>query len=364
MRELFRSIFSTDIWINAISIIGVFFAIYLCILTNKQLLRGNKNIIIPAIFVAFVTLYIGTRPLWRYADTGLYTMIFNLVQTGTWPSIPGEGGSEWFFFVIENACIQITDASGWLLVVATFYVVGMVVAAYRWMPRHIMVALLFLFTAFSFWGYATNGIRNGMATSIALIGLSCFCRNMHQIILGYVILYIAASTHTSLWLIVASASAALFLRNTKMNIWVWIGCLVLGLFLQNFFMSYFSGLIDDGRMAGYSQIGVSTDQFSSTGIRWDFIIYSAMPILLGWYIIIKRQIKDNTYQFLLHVYIFANSFWLLINTIAYSNRFAYISWFMYPILLAYPLSRFRIFKRQGLATGLILIASILFTYIF
>lgn len=363
MTEFFRSFFSAEIWTNSISIIGIFFAIYLCILTNKQFLKGNTNIAIPAIFVAFVTLYIGTRPLWCYSDTNLYTQMFNLVQSGVWPYLPGEGSSEWFFSAIENICIEMTDASGWLLVVATFYVVGMSFAAYRWMPRHIMVALLFLFTAFSFWGYAINGIRNGMATSIALIGLSCFNRNIIQIIIGFVILYIAASTHNSLWLIVASASVAIFLRNTKTNLWVWIACLVLGSVLQNFFMEYFSGLIDDGRMAGYSQIAVSTDSFSRTGIRWDFILYSAMPILLGWYAIIKRRIKDNTYEFMLHVYIFANSFWLLINSIAFSNRFAYISWFMYPILLAYPLCKFKIFKQQGLATGLILLASILFTYI-
>ncbi len=363
MTEFFRSFFSTNIWINTTSIIGVFFAIYLCILTNKQFLRGNKNVIIPAIFVAFVTLYIGLRPLWCYSDTGLYTLEFNLVQSGAWAHLPNEDGSEWFFKIVENICIEMTDASGWLLVVATFYVVGMAVAAYRWMPRHIMVALLFLFTTAFFWPYATNGIRNGMATSIALIGLSCFNRNIIQMIIGFSILYIAASTHNSLWLIVASSSAALFLRNTKTNLWVWISCLVLGIFLQNFFMEYFSGLIDDKRMAGYSQIEITTDVFSTTGIRWDFILYSAMPILLGWYTIIKRQIKDKTYEFLLHVYIFANSFWLLINSIAYSNRFGYISWFMYPILLAYPLCRFKIFKQQGLATGLILFASILFTHI-
>lgn len=367
MTEFFRSIFSTEIWLYATSIIGVFFAIYLCALTSKQFLRGNKNIVVPAIFVVFVTLYIGLRPLWCYSDTGLYTLIFNLVQSGVWPSLPGDGsgGGEWFFGVVENLCIQTTDASGWLLVIATFYVVGMGVATYRWMPRHMMVALLLLFTAMPFFGYATNGIRNGMATSIALVGLSCFGRGLPQMIVGYAILYIAASTHTTIWLIVASASAALFFRNTKLNLWVWITCLVLGIFMQGFFQAFFSGLIDDSRMQGYAQIDVDASivKFSSACIRWDFILYSAMPILLGWYTVVKRRIRDNTYGFLLHVYIFANSFWLLINSIAYSNRFGYLSWFLYAILLAYPLCRFRIFRQQGLAAGLILLASVLFTYI-
>ncbi len=358
---MYPSIFSTEIWEVTMSIIGIFFAIFLCVLTNKQLLRGNGNIIIPTIFVILVTLYIGTRPIWCYGDAKLYTTIFNLVKNGDWTALPG-GSGEVFFGYVENLCIKYTDASNWLLVVALFYVVCMAVAAYRWMPRHMMVALLFLFTAFSFWGYATNGIRNGMATSIALVGLSCFSRGKAQLAIGYGFLILAACTHTTMLLIVAVATAALFLRNTKTNIYIWLGCIVIGLFAQEFFKSYFSGLVDDERMASYADMEVTTDKFSSTSYRWDFILYSAMPILLGWYAIIKKKITDNTYQFLLHTYIFANSFWLLINTIAYSNRFAYLSWFMYPILIAYPLCKFKIFRRQGLATGLILLASITFTY--
>lgn len=354
-------IFSTEIWINTICIIGLLYAFYLCTFSNDKLQKGNSNNFVTYIFVLLVTLYIGTRPLWCYSDTGLYTQIFNLVQSGEWYELPG--GDEPFFAFIEYLCIDYTDASGWLLVVASFYVIGMSIAAHRLLPTHFFFAIIFLFTAFSFWGFATNGIRNGMATSIAMVGLTFFCRHKRQLIIGYIILLVAINTHKSTMLVAGAATIALFFTNTRHNFTIWLCCIVLALLFQEQFKSLFSGLIEDKRLEGYLNMEVSQDEFSRTGFRWDFIIYSAMPILLGWYVVVKKEITDKTYQFLLHTYIFANAFWVLINTTAYSNRFAYLSWFLYPILLAYPLCKFKIFERQGIATALILIASIAFTYI-
>lgn len=330
-------------------------------LSNKKLLRGTNNNFIPFLFVLFVTLYIGTRPLWCYTDTQLYTEIFLLVQRGEWSEFHGYT-TEPFFSFIEYLCIESTTASNWLLVIAAFYIICMAFAVHRWMPRHFFLAIMFCFTAFSFFSYGTNGIRHGMATSIALLGLSFFKKNMIYTLIGYALLILSMNTHKSLILVIVASTIALFYKNTNRIITIWLVCIVLGLLFQDTFKSLFSLISDDQRMAHYLNQKVDEDMFSKTGFRWDFILYSSAPILLGWYAIVKKGIKDNTYQFILHTYIFANAFWTLINTAAYSNRFAYLSWFLYPILLAYPLCKFDIFKNQGTITALILIASIAFTY--
>lgn len=357
-----NGIFSTTIWINAIGIISLLYSLYICSLSNDRLLRGSLNNFLSIILVVIVTIYIGTRPIWCYADTILYTQIYNLVKSGQWSVLP-EAGNEPFFSFVEYACLEFTDASGWLFVVASFYIFGMAIAAHRLLPRHFFIAIMFLFTAFSFWGYATNGIRNGMATSIALLGLTYFNRGVLSLFIGYILLTIGALTHSSVLLVIASATAALVFRRTNHNLTFWLMCIILSLLFQDSFKSLFSGMSDDERMAHYLNQEVDKELFTQTGFRWDFIIYSSLPIILGWYTIIKKGIKNKKYQFLLHTYIFANSFWVLINTAAFSNRFAYLSWFMYPLLLAYPLCKFNIFKRQGAITGLILIASLVFTYI-
>ncbi len=358
---MFEGLFSTTIWLNITSIFALLYAMYLCSCSDSKLLKGNNVYIVSILTILLTTIYVGTRPTWCYSDTALYTLIFNLVQSGYWPALPTDT-TEPFFSIVEYFCIEITDVSGWLLVVATFYILGMSFAAYRWFPKHFFIAIIFLFTAFSFWGYATNGIRNGMATSIAMVGLSFFCRTRKEMIIGYTFLILASLTHKSCMLTIAAATAAVFLRNTKVNISFWLSSIVLGLIFQEQFKSLFSWLIDDGRMASYLNAEVSEDVFSHIGFRWDFLLYSSLPIIIGWYAISKQQIKDKTYAFILHTYIFSNAFWVLINTAAYSNRFAYLSWFIYPIVLIYPFCKFKFLKNQSVVLGLLLIIMTAFTY--
>lgn len=358
---MFPSIFSTTIWLNVTSIFALLYSIYLCSKSDYNLLKGNRIYIVPLIIITLTTIYIGTRPLYCYGDTKLYTLIFNLVQSGRWKNIPG-GEEEPFFSFIEYFSIEFTDASGWLLIISIFYVMCMSIAAYRWFPRHFLIAIIFLFTAYCFWGYAVNGIRNGMATSIAMLGLSFFCSSKKEIIIGYGLLILAMLTHKSCMLTIATATGALFLRNTKLNISFWLFCIVLGLLFQEQFKTLFSGLINDERMASYLNAEVDKEMFSHTGFRWDFLAYSALPIIIGWFITSKNKVIDKTYAFILHTYIFSNAFWVLINTAAYSNRFAYLSWFLYPIVLIYPFCKFIFLRNQSVILGILLIGMTAFTY--
>lgn len=359
---MFEGLFSTTIWLNVTSIFALLYAIFLCSKSDNNLIRGSNITPIPFIIVLLSIIYIGTRPLWCYSDSWLYSTMFNLVKSGVWPKIPGDE-AEPFWFYIEYLCIDLTDASGWFIVITTIYILGMCIAAYRWLPKHFMLAIVFMFTAFSFWSFATNGLRNGMATSIAMFGLSFFCRTKNELIIGYALLVLASMTHKSCILTIAASTAALFFRNTKINISIWLFCIVFGLILQEQFKSLFSWFIDDGRMAAYLNAEVSNETFSHTGFRWDFLLYSSLPILIGWFVISKRKIEDKIYAFILHTYIFSNAFWVLINTAAYSNRFAYLSWFLYSIVLIYPFCKFKFLKNQSVVLGLLLIGLTAFTYI-
>ena len=88
-----------------------------------------------------------------------------------------------------------------------------------------------------------------------------------------------------------------------------------------------------------------------------------MPIVLGYYVVIKRGIQDRTYTILLNTYTLANAFWVMVIRANYSNRFAYLSWFMYPIVLAYPLLRLDVWgDMQGKRLKQIMLAHIGFTW--
>lgn len=364
---MLRAIFSADYWLIGSTIIGVIYALYLCSLSDKKLINGSSNNVAPWLIAVFVTLYIGTRPIWAYADTQLYTTMYNLLQRGIWTEVRG-GDVEPFWAMVQYMSIPYLSASGWLTVIAIFYVGGITIAAKRWMPRHFMVALIFLFTSFSFFSYGTNGIRNGMATSIAIVGLSLFNGTRKQLLLGYIFLIVACFTHKSCILIFAAATAARFYKNINVNIGIWVACIILSLLFAEPIKELFVYVFDDGRAAYYINHSVKTSgavvTFSRSGFRWDFLLYSSVPILLGWYAIKRINITDKVYVFILTTYIFANSVWCLVNSVAYSNRFAYLSWFLYPIVIAYPLCRLRIFHGQGVVLGLLLLFFIGFNWLF
>ena len=80
--------------------------------------------------------------------------------------------------------------------------------------------------------------------------------------------------------------------------------------------------------------------------RWDFLLYSIMPILIGAYTLFVRKVYNNTYLILLGTYIYANAFWVIVIRDLFSNRFAYLSWYLYPIVVAYPLFNLPVFEKN------------------
>ena len=152
--------------------------------------------------------------------------------------------------------------------------------------------------------------------------------------------------------------------------------------------NFFAGLGFDDRMSQYSTSEYD-DQFSQTGFRWDFLAYSAMPVWLTWYVTKKAEkeralygdtieeaetnitgagrIADahsmRVFNILATTYILANSFWVMVIRAAFSNRFAYLSWFLYPVVLAYGVIRLHIWPDQDRKAGLILALHAGFTII-
>lgn len=101
--------------------------------------------------------------------------------------------------------------------------------------------------------------------------------------------------------------------------------------------------------------------FANTGFRLDFLLYSAVPVIMVWYLTIKRNFNDFTYNIIANTYILANSFWIIVIRAAYTNRFAYLSWFLYPIVIVYPLVRMKVWENQNQKVAWILMAYVGFT---
>ena len=139
--------------------------------------------------------------------------------------------------------------------------------------------------------------------------------------------------------IVAFILASLY-KNPKMYLAVWGMCVLISLAHITWFQNLFAQIsADNGDASGANYLlGSDANGWGGkSGFRYDFVLYSAMPIWVGYYALYKKKIKSASYNFVLNTYTVLNSVWMLCMYAEFTNRIAYLSWFMYPFVLIYPL---------------------------
>lgn len=291
--------------------------------------------------------FAGLRPIhYIFSDTVNYADSYYWLVGDPLYVVKGEG--EWIWHIFMWWCAQHMQVEFFFLIVEVLYVVPLIIACKKLAPNRPEIMLLFTMSAFSFFSYGTNGIRNGMACSLIILALALMRGKMWEKIVAGLLAFVAFNCHRSTALPILCMVVCLFYGNTKHYIYFWVASIILSLVAGGWVESLFTGLEFDDRFDQYSTIDEDEAwKSSSLGFRWDFLLYSAMPIVLGWYIVFKRGIRDKEYSYLLNSYIACNAFWVMMIRAAYSNRFAYLSWFLYPIVLAYPLLKLPVFKERN-----------------
>ena len=214
------------------------------------------------------------------------------------------------------------------LFIAAIYFGCMAWACVKIFPRDATLAFIVYLGAFSTFSFGTNGIKAGAAASIFLLALA-YRKNK---LLAIFFLWLSLGFHHSMSAPIVAYVMAYLYKNPKYYLWAWIVCLLLAAAHVTFFMSLFSGLTDEH---GAEYLSLSTEK-SISGFRPDFILYSAVPIFMGYNFIRKQYVVSKLYNFLWCTYTMTNCVFLLCTYGSYINRIAYLSWLMYPIVLLYP----------------------------
>ena len=330
----------------------------------RQMIKGNQSAFgLIIIVLAAYCLLIGDRPLSGiyFGDTINYANAYGLVKP---EEIRVEiGKSEWLFQYITAICARYVDVSVYFTLIMFMYMFFALGGIKRLFNNNTYGALLFYTGAFSFFSYATNGIRNGWACAAIILALSFVATDKKNYFLYALFCIIGISIHKSTALPILCSLVALFIRSPKPLIPFWFFSIILSVVAHGPIESFFTGLGFDDRLSGYLQsAGNYVEQGFKGGFRPDFLLYSFMPIWLGIVVNSKIGYQNRTYNFLLSTYILSNSFWVMMMNAAYSNRFAYLSWFLYPIVIAYPCLKMNVWgKRQGYVAGTILMAHTAFT---
>ena len=336
--------------------------------TYNLLYKQKAQVWMFLFIIAFIWI-VGMRPISgtfffftsNYAAN--YRLMISSSRVPTW-----HDGGEWLFNWIMFRCSRIMSVHYFFLIIEILYVVPIYFACKRLIKQNQSLLLLFCLGAFSFFSYGTNGIRNGAACSLVILAITYIQGNISNKIICVILCFSAYFIHHSTALPILAMWFTYFFPRTKPMFYFWVLSIFISYYFGGYVSGFFASLGFDDRMKDYltgAEMENTMKQFSQTGFRWDFLLYSAMPIWLGWYVIFKRKIVvDMNYILLLGVYIYSNAFWVMVIRASFSNRFAYLSWFIYPFVLAYPLLKFPIWKKkQGLRTGLILLAHFGFTFV-
>ena len=335
--------------------------------TNTLLYRNHNEWRSAVLLSIILVLFIGTRPIHAvFADTVGYAVEYN----SYFKIEINEKRSEWIWVLFANFCKDLgLSVYVWFTFIAFLYIVPMLLACKRWFfSQNVYLAMLFVFSAFSFFAYGVNGLRNGIACSFVICAMSLYLRGMKDKVMATLLCLVGFFVHKSIALpIVCFLVSYYLIKKFWWPLAFWFFSIFLSLNFGSSIVSLLEPLMGfDQRFTEY--LSASADQnvmqgFAYTGFRWDFLLYSCVPILLGYYVLQKRKVQDRIYLLLMNTYVLANAFWIIVINASFSNRFAYLSWFLYPIVLSYPLLRMSIWKNQGRKTAYILIAHSLFTYL-
>ena len=303
--------------------------------------------------VAILSLFLGFRPLTPdFGDSMFYVRVYEEFKGGV------------FCFrwtrtnVFYDNLLHVVICYEWgmkslYFTISAFYFIFIAVACRKLFPRDYFYAFVVYLGAFSTYTYCVNGFKAGAAAAAFLCALA-YWRKWWILIPCLVLSF---GWHHSMVMPGCVFVVCLFFHRPKFFFVVWVLCVVFSVFglqeIQHFLVDY----TDEQGVKYLTNWKNGIDM----GFRPDFIIYSAIPILLGFYVKVYRGYESRTYDFLLSTYMAINSVWLLVMYSSCTNRIAYLSWLMFPIVLVYPFFDKGFTTRQFDKLNLVALGQLAFT---
>lgn len=313
--------------------------------TLKYHIRRIPNIIVIAIII-ISSMLLGLSPAEEGTDKYNYLLEF----IGSHELRMTEIG-----WVLYSYVIKVFVGSNWLLFflisaffyTSSYYYVGKIIFSSDYNGYFIIMA----FGLLGFAGCGNNTIRTGVALAVIFYSFCLSKRRFFQIAL----IIFAILIHKSMALPVFAYIIAKKVRSPRPFEMIWLLFLsfsLIGINLEYYFDKY--SYLDE-RIEKYGNRMGDDDIFG--GFRYDFLLYSVIPLIFANVWRNKAKIKDVFYLNIYKTYLFVNSIWLLVIRMPQCNRIAYLSWFLIPILTIYPIltNMVRIKNAQKLLAFIILI---------
>lgn len=318
--------------------VGIILAVYYSFVDIR---KTNNSIFVPyllgsTLFI-FITSLLSTRPIsYYFGDMGNYNKRF-IEYTY---SLPANYKTDILFDLLMRLFAKYSNAQLFFFTCSLLYFLPLYLAYRRIFNNYWTVAFTLSTLVITFYGFAVNGIRNGIAAHILLLAVT-----MQQRKLFWLLSLISIGFHSSM---IVPLIALLIARkhsntNLKPYYYIWLGAIIISLIFPNI-TTTLQSIIPNDKFSDYvdlQQSGELVHQFSKTGYRYDLILYGAIPVMISAYYNLKRNMEDSFYNLISKVYILCNAFFITINQITFPNRFAYLSWFIMIPVLFYPIYKLK-----------------------
>ena len=298
------------------------------VVRNRRNIFESEPIIGSLILCVFMIFFIGFRPHTSvFVDTKNYADWWGLQY---WTGFDTNAENLLFdnlYIWMSNIFLEPTI---FFLFIASLYFSCMLIACRKLFEANTFIAFLVCLAAFSTFSYGTNGIKAGLAASLFVVALAF----RDKMAVSVIFLLLSWGCHHSMVLPVGAYLITLVFKDSRWYFYGWLFCLLMAAGHVTFFQNLFAGMSDDSGNAYLTSS--NSDWGGKSGFRIDFVLYSTMPVLMGYFVIFKYQLRDFLYENMLHYYLVTNSIWMLCMYGSFTNRIAYLSWFAYPFLIIYP----------------------------
>lgn len=304
---------------------------FICIRQYRQKpayeFRSSNGLLLAIV----ASLAIGLRPISGYfVDMSAYSLALRRLNGEPFEFIKDTDN------IIFDNLIQWWGSNGFneqlfFLLIAIIYFGCAYIGIKKLFPEHTKIAFVAFLGAFSTFSYATNGIKAGAAASIFIMALGY----MDKLWVCIPLMLVSYGFHHSMILPIAAFGLTIVLKKPQWFYFGWLVCFIFACLHITYFQSLFGNMADDQGSLYLLATSETTD--AQMRFRPDFVLYSAVPVWLGYQFEIKHKaIISPTYKRLMHFYLAANAVWMLCMYASFTNRIAYLSWFVYPILITYP----------------------------
>lgn len=329
------------------------------LLGKKQIDFPNRNNSIGAIVLALLLIaFIGLFPIPynTYSDRDSYANKFEEIMKYPLFSDAGTDRNDPFFYMLVSVLTRFATVEQVFIIIAAIYIGNYFFGIRRIVGSNSYWLMVGAALSMAFVSYGINTLRAGLALSFVFLGIV----NSNHLRKMTVFFILALGIHFSTIIPIGMVVMNRFYDRTRIFFILWVISIPLSFFAGEMFNTLFSGLSSDTR----TEYLTAQDGNYNVGFRVDFIVYSLVPMVVGAYYIFKKKYTSAFYKLLYNTYVLSNIFWILVIRADFSDRFAYLSWFLIPFILMCPiLAKPNIVKKPVLWIAVIIMGETLFKII-